>query len=241
MLTNIKYICIHLHIITNFAKINYKQNKPTKRVMAIQYDFYRNPNSGGANKERYHARVVSSGQISTEQLAKEINQECSLTPADIKAVLVSLSDKLAKHLSEGHKVYLEGIGHFQVNLRCKEEVRTVNASRSESIEFKSISYRADNELKKHLRNQKIQRSQTKIHSVEMTEEEIDQKLTEYFKTHETLTRSQFEVLCTQVKSTAHRILQKLVKDGKLKNVSTKQHPVYMPDNGHYKDVAENRY
>ena len=81
--------------------------------------FYRNPNSGGANKERYHARVVSSGQISTEQLAKEINQECSLTPADIKAVLVSLSDKLAKHLSEGHKVYLEGIGHFQVNLRCK--------------------------------------------------------------------------------------------------------------------------
>ena len=50
----------------------------------------------------------------------------------------------------------------------------------------------------------------------MTEEEIDQSLTGYFKTHETLTRSQFEVLCTQVKSTAHRILQKLVKDGKLR-------------------------
>ena len=72
----------------------------------------------------------------------------------------------------------------------------------------------------------------------MTEEEIDQKLSDYFKIHETLTRSQFEVLCTQVKSTAHRILQKLVKNGKLKNVSTKQHPVYMPDNGYYVDVAE---
>ena len=72
----------------------------------------------------------------------------------------------------------------------------------------------------------------------MTEEEIDQSLTGYFKTHETLTRSQFEVLCTQVKSTAHRILQKLVENGKLKNVSTKQHPVYMPDNGYYKDVIE---
>lgn len=24
----------------------------------------------------------------------------------------------------------------------------------------------------------------------------------------------------------------------LKNVSTQQHPVYMPDNGHYKGVAE---
>ena len=112
--------------------------------------------------------------------------------------------------------------------------------RSENVEFKSVSYRADNELKKHLRNQKIQRSQTKIHSAEMTEEEIDQKLTEYFKTHETLTRNQFEVLCTQVKSTAHRILLKRVKDGKLRNVATSHNPVYMPDNGHYKYVAENQ-
>ena len=62
---------------------------------------------------------------------------------------------------------------------------------------------------------------------------------DYFKTHDALTRSQFEVLCTQVKSTAHRILLKLVENGKLKNVSTKQNPVYMPDNGHYKPVADN--
>ena len=204
--------------------------------MSIEYDFYRNPNSQGTNKKRYHARVVSSNRISTDELAEEIQNECSLTIADVKAVLIALGDKLAKHLGEGSKVHLEGIGYFQVNLQCKEEVRTTHAARSENVEFKSVSYRADNELKKHLRNQKIQRSQTKIHSVEMTEEEIDQALTKYFKTHDTLTRSQFEVLCTQVKSTAHRILQKLVKDGKLKNVSTKQHPVYMPDNGYYASV-----
>ena len=93
-------------------------------------------------------------------------------------------------------------------------------------------------MKKHLKKQKIQRSQTKIHSVEMTEVEIDRKLMDYFKTHDALTRRQFEVLCTQVKSTAHRILQKLVKDGKLKNVSTKQPPVYMPDNLYNKGMAE---
>ena len=206
--------------------------------MAIEYDFYRNPNSQGTNKKKYHARVVSGNRISTDELAKEIQNECSLTIADVKAVLIALGDKLAKHLGEGDKVHIEGIGHFQVNLRCKEEVRTTRATRSENIEFKSVSYRADNDLKKHLQKQKIQRSQTKVHSIEMTEEEIDQKLSDYFKIHETLTRSQFEVLCTQVKSTAHRILQKLVKNGKLKNVSTKQHPVYMPDNGYYVDVAE---
>ena len=206
--------------------------------MSIEYDFYRNPNSQGSNKKRYHARVVSSDRITTDELAEEIQNECSLTITDVKAVLIALGDKLAKHLGDGSKVHLEGIGYFQVNLQCKEEVCTTRSVRSENVEFKSVSYRADNELKKHLKKQKIQRSQTKIHSVEMTEEEIDQKLTDYFKTNDTLTRSQFEVLCTQVKSTAHRILQKLVKDGKLKNVSTKQHPVYMPDNLYNKGVAE---
>ena len=206
--------------------------------MSIEYDFYRNPNSQGTNKKRYHARVVSSDRITTDELAEEIQNECSLTITDVKAVLIALGDKLAKHLGDGSKVHLEGIGYFQVNLLCKEEVRTTRSVRSDNVEFKSVSYRADNELKKHLKKQKIQRSQTKIHSVEMTEEEIDQKLTDYFKTNDTLTRSQFEVLCTQVKSTAHRILQKLVKDGKLKNVSTKQHPVYMPDNLYNKGMAE---
>lgn len=206
--------------------------------MSIEYDFYRNPDSQGTNKKRYHARVVSNNRVSTDELAKEIQSECSLTIADVKAVLIALGGKLAKHLGEGSKVYLEGIGYFQVNLHCKEEVRTTRAIRSENVEFKSVSYRADNELKKHLRSQKIQRSKTKTHSLPMTEEETDRKLTDYFRTHETLTRREFEVLCTQVKSTAHRILQKLVEDGKLKNVSTKQHPVYMPDNGHYIDVAE---
>ena len=72
--------------------------------------------------------------------------------ADVKAVLITLGDKLAKHLGEGSKVHLEGIGYFQVNLQCKEEVRTTRSVRSDNVEFKSVSYRADNELKKHLKN-----------------------------------------------------------------------------------------
>lgn len=206
--------------------------------MAIEYDFYRNPNSEGTNKKRYHARVVSNNRISTDDLAEEIQNECSLTIADVKAVLIALGDKLAKHLGEGDKVHIEGIGHFQVNLRCKEEVRTTRAIRSENIEFKSVSYRADNDLKKHLRKQKIQRSQTKIHSIPMTEEEIDQALTKHFRTNETITRREFEILCTQMRSTAHRILQKLVENGKLRNVATVHNPVYMPANGHYASVTE---
>ena len=205
--------------------------------MSIQYEFYRNPDSQGTKKKRYHARVVPAGRVSTDQLAKEIQKECSLTVADVKSVLIALADKMAEHLGEGRKVHLKDIGYFQVNLRCKEEVRTLHGARSENIEFKSVSFRADSNLKSSLKNQKISRSRNKPHSMPMTEKEIDEKLTEHFAEIPILTRHEFQLICLQVRSTACRILRKLVEAGKLKNISSPRNPVYVPDNGHYAPVA----
>ena len=205
--------------------------------MSIQYEFYRNPVSQGTKKKRYHARVVPAGRVSTDQLAKEIQKECSLTVADVKSVLIALADKMAEHLGEGRKVHLKDIGYFQVNLRCKEEVRTLHGARSENIEFKSVSFRADSNLKSSLKDQKISRSRNKPHSMPMTEKEIDEKLTEHFAENPILTRHEFQLICLQVRSTACRILRKLVEAGKLKNISTPRNPVYVPDNGHYAPVA----
>ena len=204
--------------------------------MSIEYEFYRNPNSQGTKKKRYHARVVPTGRISTDQLAQEIQKECTLTVSDVKSVLIALADKMAEHLGEGRKVHLKDIGYFQVNLHCKEEVRTTHAVRSENVEFKSVSFRADTNLKESLKKQKIRRSKNKPHSMPMTEQQIDEKLTEHFAQKPILTRRDFQFLCLQMKSTACRILRKLVEEGKLKNISTPRNPVYVPDNGYYSSV-----
>ena len=204
--------------------------------MSIEYEFYRNPDSQGTKKKRYHARVVPTGRISTDQLAQEIQKECTLTVSDVKSVLIALADKMAEHLGEGRKVHLKDIGYFQVNLHCKEEVRTTHAVRSENVEFKSVSFRADTNLKESLKKQKIRRSKNKPHSMPMTEQQIDEKLAEHFAQNPILTRRDFQFLCLQVKSTACRILRKLVEEGKLKNISTPRNPVYVPDNGYYGSV-----
>ena len=81
--------------------------------MSIEYEFYRNPELPESKKKRYHARVVPAGRVSTDQLAEEIQKECTLTVADVKSVLIALADKMAEHLGEGRKVHLEDIGYFQ--------------------------------------------------------------------------------------------------------------------------------
>lgn len=206
--------------------------------MALKYEFYHNPDCATTKDRKYHPRVVPNGRIANDQLAKEIQKESSLTVADVKAVLIALADKMAEHLGQGRKVYLEGIGYFQVNLHCKEEVRTIHGVRSKNVEFKSVSFRADSDLKKSLRKEKIQRSKIMPHSMPMTEKEIDAKLTEHFAENPILTRRDFEFLCLQVKSTACRRLRNLVEAGKLKNISTPRNPVYVPANGHYAPAAE---
>ena len=63
--------------------------------MAIKFEFYESPNTIGTRKKRYHARVVNWQRINTDYLAREIQYGSSLTVADIKATIISLSEKLA--------------------------------------------------------------------------------------------------------------------------------------------------
>ena len=74
-------------------------------VMSIEYEFYLNPELPESKKKRYHARVVPAGRVSPDQLAEEIQKECTLTVADVKSVLIALADKMAEHLGEGRKIH----------------------------------------------------------------------------------------------------------------------------------------
>ena len=200
--------------------------------MAIKFEFYESPHTIGTNKKRYHARVVNWQRITTDHLAQEIHYGSSLTVADIKATLISLSEKLAYHLKDGARVHLEGIGYFHLSLTCPE-TRTPSATRANRVKFKSVTFRADKYLKKELTGVKTERSKYKPHSMPMTAEEIDAALTEYFSTHSVLTRRQFESLCMLKRATAARYIARLVKEKKLCNISIPHNPIYEPMPGCY--------
>lgn len=65
--------------------------------MAVQYDFYKNHSPKDSKKRvRYHARVVPYGTVDTNKLAQRIHSRCTVTPADVKAVLSSLSESSSR-------------------------------------------------------------------------------------------------------------------------------------------------
>ena len=65
--------------------------------MTAIYDFYKNPKQkDSTEKTRYHARVVTNQTISTDELARKIHTRGTVTTADVKAVLTSLSDVIVE-------------------------------------------------------------------------------------------------------------------------------------------------
>lgn len=200
--------------------------------MAIQFDFYQSPNTIGTHKKRYHVRVVNIQRLTTDKLAHEIHAGSTLTIADIKATIISLSEKLAEHLKNGERVHIEGIGYFHLSLTCPE-TRTPKSTRANHVKFKAVTFRADKFLKGELKNVKTERAKYKRHSNEVTGNDIDDILTEFFKTTPVLTRRDFEQICGLTRPTAGRYIARLAKEGKLKNISTYHNPIYMPTPGNY--------
>jgi predicted histone-like DNA-binding protein len=65
---------------------------------------------------RYYPRVVHTGEISTEQLVKNIADNQSIKKSDLKAAIVAISEELIKELQDGKVVELDYIGKFKLEV-----------------------------------------------------------------------------------------------------------------------------
>lgn len=202
--------------------------------MPAEYDFYKNPiPPGSKRKPRLHARIVTNGTISTEELAEEIHGRSTLTTADIHATLIALSKMITEHLRRGDRVHINGLGYLQMTLQCPP-VKYPKEIRAESVHFKSVAFRPEIALKDALKTTHFIRTTRKNHSASYSEIEVDSLLTGYFLDHPSISREKFQDLCCFTKGTANRRLAKLVQEGKLRKEGLYRFPVYAPVPGNYR-------
>lgn len=199
--------------------------------MPVNYDFYKNPKLADKDEKTHlHARVVPKGTVSSDELAEEIHDRSTLSTADITATLVALADITAEKLRDGQRVYIKGIGYLQMTLQCPP-VESESEIRAESVQFKSVAFRPDAQLKERLSTTHFVRQADKSHSKNYSTEEIDRLVARHFQQNETLTRNQFEALCGLTYSTAVRHLKRLREEGKIINIASQKHPLYRKGTG----------
>ena len=133
---------------------------------------------------------------------------------------------------EGHRVYLRGLGYFDITL-TNDEIRSLKEGNVRKVHFKSVKFVPEASLRKRLeRGMKFVRASSTIpFSNRLTEEEVNEKLAGYFASHPFITRMEMQKLCGFKRSMALACINRLIDEGRLRNMGTRRTPVYVPVEG----------
>lgn len=71
-------------------------------------------------RQYYYPRVVSSSNLSTQEIAEEMAQMSSLSTGDVKNLLDTLAQVVQRNLMKGHSVTLDGMGRFYASIKSRK-------------------------------------------------------------------------------------------------------------------------
>ena len=88
--------------------------------MSIKYTTvkFHNP-QGEEGVTYYRPRAVKTGDYSSEELERDINDATSVSDVDVHAVLFALNKQLRKSLLDGRTIVLDGIGRISVGMETE--------------------------------------------------------------------------------------------------------------------------
>lgn len=209
-----------------------KRGSTTKKSGTIAYQLHvRHDLTGEATKKNptMAVSVVSSEVISTAQIAKDINHACSATEADVMSVLQAVGQRIGDALLDGNRVEIDHIGTFSLALTCKNK-RKEDHITSKDIEVSRIVFTPCAELQQTMRRAVIV-SGGPTGTKQLSDAVIEKRLTEFFATHHSIQRSEFERVCECSRYAALAKLKALVKAGKLLRIGSQNTRAYLPAEG----------
>jgi hypothetical protein len=112
--------------------------------------------SGETEKIRYYGVPVTSGQVSTEQLATCISTRCTLSRGEILAAIIEIGREIQFQLDMGYTINLHGIGTLFLSAGS-EGYENPKDCTPHRVKAKRLCIKADPEIKKFMKRLKFER------------------------------------------------------------------------------------
>ena len=78
----------------------------------LQQSKFKEANRGG----KWHARTVSTGLVTTDELARNIQADTSFTRGDVSGLIDALVDEITMQLRDGKTISIKGLGRFHLTV-----------------------------------------------------------------------------------------------------------------------------
>ncbi len=116
--------------------------------MAYKYKKVKRTITLGANPgEKYLAAMAVEGKLKNEDLIEYIEQNSSISKADITILFEALATVIEENLNAGRGVNFASLGTFSPNLKTSGEA-TADEVTADNIEKVTVNFRPSSELKK---------------------------------------------------------------------------------------------
>lgn len=193
----------------------------------IDYDFFESPDYDESGARRLHIRPVNTRRHTTENVCEYVEKVCTLTRADIKAVLSAVSDYIADRLATGGTVQLDDIGTISLSLSAtidnSGEKPTVVGDITSNIRF-----RADMRLKRRLADARYHCRRTLTPTArEKRREKRDAVLQRLLNEKGFVTVFDYYMAAGISYSGASRYLLGKAAEGTIKNTGRANRPIYV--------------
>ncbi len=125
------------------------KKKKGKKTMSVFYKLYQDNRETSANKGKWYARAVHTGTVTIDDLADEMQANCTVKRADIVAVLSELVETMQKHLQMSHRVKLDRLGTFKIGMHTSPADTVKDFTASGNVKSVHVLFQPETKIDKN--------------------------------------------------------------------------------------------
>ena len=196
--------------------------------MAVPYKLLKT-NGRIAHSRAFRAVIKEHETVGLKRIARLIEKATAMTVADIVGTLDALTYELAEQLMQGNRVYLPGLGYFSLAVKGDvyrdpktQKVRLRNAC------VRTVKFRPERGLMNALRDTDFENVtyRSKPHE-RPSEEQVEAAIKGLFAESVCIFVSDIRSALYLSQPVAYRLVQKLESEGRLRNVGSPHHKVFV--------------
>lgn len=125
--------------------------------MAVKFKVQEKANPQNRDEKKYYVQPVRVGTVKRPQLEKEIVELTSLSKADVRGVLITLSELIGKYIALGYNVSIDDVGtlSLRVSSQGSDTPEDVTAA---SVKKTSVGFRASTTLREGIEKVKFEKA-----------------------------------------------------------------------------------
>lgn len=116
--------------------------------MAVFYKLYQDNRETSKMKGKWYARAVHTSTVDIDDLADEMQANCTVKRADIVAVLSELVETMKTHLQMSHKVKLDRLGTFKIGMTTSAADSVKDFTASNNVKGVHVLFQPETKIEK---------------------------------------------------------------------------------------------